>query len=358
MSARKSPANAKGPAARALLSWYRENARSLPWRTAPRERAGRQGPDPYRVWLSEIMLQQTNVATVTPRFGEFLKRWPNVRALAAAPVEDVLSAWAGLGYYARARNLHKCAREIVDAHGGELPHTEEGLRALPGIGAYTAAAIAAIAFNERAVVVDGNVERVMARLFAVETPLPAAKPVLRKKAASIWPPARSGDFAQALMDLGATICTPRNPACAVCPLAAFCAARRQGAAADYPRKVAKTAKPTRRGVAFVLTRADGAVLLRRRPPSGLLGGMLEVASTPWTETPPAEPVAFAPVAARWEQTAKGVRHTFTHFHLELEVWRARIADHAAAKIDGLWTRDAARAGLPTVMRKVIEAATD
>jgi A/G-specific adenine glycosylase len=339
-----------------LLAWYDEYARALPWRVGPAERRADILPDPYRVWLSEIMLQQTTVATVSRRFEEFLARWPTVHALAASTLEDVLSAWAGLGYYARARNLHKCAVAIVRDHGGEFPSTEEELIRLPGVGGYTAAAIAAIAFDAPGAVVDGNVERVMARLFAIETPLPAARPALREAAVAVWPKERSGDFAQALMDLGAGICTPRSPNCAACPIAFACAAYAAGAAEDYPRRAAKKAKPTRRGAAFVLTRADGAILLRRRPAKGLLGGMLEVASSPWEDEAPADPLAHAPAPAKWARAGAKVRHTFTHFHLELDVWRARLDAREALKVDGLWTLDAASAGLPTVMRKVILAA--
>ncbi|HVO17494.1 MAG TPA: A/G-specific adenine glycosylase, partial [Alphaproteobacteria bacterium] len=261
--ARPGSASVKGPAA-ALLAWYDRHRRRLPWRAGPGER-----PDPYRVWLSEIMLQQTTVATVGPYFTAFLERWPDVARLAAAPLDDVLHAWQGLGYYARARNLHRCAAVVARDHGGRFPDTEDALRALPGVGAYTAAAIAAIAFDRPAVVVDGNVERVVARLHAVDAPLPAAKPELRRLAAALTPDARPGDFAQAMMDLGATLCTPRAPRCVLCPLMAGCAARTRGIAEELPRRTAKPEKPTRRGVAFFAVDADGAVLLRRRDESGL-----------------------------------------------------------------------------------------
>ncbi|MGD9868224.1 MAG: A/G-specific adenine glycosylase [Hyphomicrobiales bacterium] len=338
-----------------LLAWYDRSRRRLPWRAPPGGTA-----DPYRVWLSEIMLQQTTVKAVAPYFEAFLRRWPDVAALAAAPLDDILAAWAGLGYYTRARKLHECARAVVQRHGGRFPSTEAGLLELPGIGPYTAAAMAAIAFGRPATVVDGNVERVVSRLFAVETPLPDAKPGLRALAASIASDTRPGDFAQAMMDLGATVCRPRAPACAICPLIGICAARRKGLQAELPRRRPKPEKPLRRGVAFLVLRRDGAVLLRRRPDKGLLGGMLEAPSTPWQAEMPGDPLASAPVAARWRKTDGTVRHTFTHFHLELEVWRADVAASsrvAARAAPGrcLWIpRDELEdAALPSVMRKVI-----
>lgn len=356
MAARKLSPSTLRKLSPALLAWYDAHARDLPWRVRPAEGKSGERVDPYRVWLSEIMLQQTTVATVRTRFADFLDRWPSVEALAAAPLEDVLAAWAGLGYYARARNLHKCARAVAEDYGGLFPDEEEALGALPGVGAYTAAAIAAIAFDRPAVVVDGNVERVTARIFAIETPMPAAKKDLREKASSFWPATRSGDFAQGLMDLGATVCTPRNPQCGACPIASGCAGLQTGAPEIYPKRAAKKKRPTRRGAAFVLTRPDGSVLLRRREEKGLLGGMLEVATTPWTEEFPAEPLRHAPAAAEWERTPIRVVHTFTHFHLELDVFRARLGARAAANIEGLWTKEPEKAGLPTVMRKVVEAA--
>jgi A/G-specific adenine glycosylase len=304
------------------------------------------------------MLQQTTVATVADYFHRFTARWPSVEALAAADRDDVMAEWAGLGYYARARNLHACARAVADAHGGRFPDTEEGLRALPGIGAYTAAAIAAIAFGRRAVVMDGNIERVTARLFAVETPLPAAKPVLYALTDRITPDTAAGDFAQALMDLGATICTPRSPRCMLCPIADFCAGRE--VAERLPAKAPKKAKPTRRALAFWIERPDGAVLLRRRPESGLLGGMLEAPSTDWREAaiPPVEDaLAAAPVDLRAPRPVGIVRHSFTHFHLEIEVVRAR-GETAAAPADCRWVMPDELGGvaLPTLMRKVAERA--
>jgi A/G-specific adenine glycosylase len=346
-----------------LLAWYRRHARDLPWRAKPGQTA-----DPYRVWLSEIMLQQTTVAAVAPYFRAFLARWPEVRALAAAPLEDVLAAWAGLGYYARARNLHACARAVAERHGGRFPETEAELRKLPGIGAYTGAAIAAIAFGQRASVVDGNVERVVARLFALETPLPRAKPELRALAASLLPPEPApdfpyGDFAQATMDLGATICLPRKPRCVLCPLRGACAAQAAGIAADLPRRTPKKTRPTRRGAAFWLIRDDGAVLLRRRAARCLLGGMMEVPGGPWVDWPgvetdpdPAQDLSAAPAAAAWKALPGQVSHTFTHFHLDLIVWAARLPESPSkgpAK-DGIWVPPEALSeiGLPSVMAKV------
>jgi A/G-specific adenine glycosylase len=338
-----------------LLAWYDRHARVLPWRA----RHG-AAPDPYRVWLSEIMLQQTTVAAVVPYFHAFLARWPTVDALARAPLEDVLAAWAGLGYYARARNLHRCARVVADELGGRFPRTEEALRRLPGVGPYTAAAIAAIAFGRRAVVVDGNVERVMARMFAVDTPLPRARPRLRAAAETLTPAERAGDYAQAVMDLGATICTPRSPRCLMCPWSGRCAARRRGAAERFPVRAARTAKPRRRGIAFVLTRADGAVWLRPRPADGLLGGMLEVPSTAWREALPDTAAALqaAPVEADWRPVAGTVAHGFTHFDLQLAVWRAAVERTQPRGDGGRWvTPDAlAAAAVPTLIRKVIRHA--
>ena len=261
-----------------VLAWYDRHRRTLPWRAPAGERA-----EPYIVWLSEIMLQQTTVATVGDYFRRFVARWPTVETLAAAPIDDVLSAWAGLGYYARARNLHACARVVTEQLGGRFPEDEEGLRALPGIGSYTAAAIAAIAFDRPASAVDGNVERVIARLFSIETPLPDAKPEIAGRAARLVPRKRAGDYAQALMDLGATVCTPRAPRCMLCPIADDCRARSRGIAEQLPARLTKRQKPTRRGLAFVLARRDGAILLRKRPAKGLLGGMDEVPSSAWRE---------------------------------------------------------------------------
>ena len=344
--------------AQLLLGWYDRERRRLPWRAAPGETA-----DPYRVWLSEVMLQQTTVAAVIPYFLRFLERWPTVADLAAAPVEDVMQAWAGLGYYARARNLHQCARMVTEWRGGVFPDEEEALRQLPGIGDYTAAAIAAIAFGRRAVVVDGNVERVMARLFAVTEPLPGAKPRLKTLAAKLTPAKRAGDYAQAVMDLGATLCSPRGPACGLCPWRDACAGRLAGIEADLPARTPKAERPTRRGLVFWIVGDDDSVLLRRRPPQGLLGGMMEVPSTEWRAEPweLAEAVAQAPLAAAklagpWRVLPGLVRHTFTHFHLELTVATVRARGQPPAR--GLWCPldRLSDQALPSVMRKVVHLA--
>jgi len=336
-----------------LLAWYDRHRRRLPWRALPGEPV-----DPYAVWLSEVMLQQTTTVTVGPYFQNFLARWPTVSDLAAAPLDDVLRVWAGLGYYARARNLHACARAVIADHGGRFPNTEDGLRGLPGIGAYTAAAVAAIAFDRPAAVMDGNIERVLSRLFTVAEPLPDAKPSLRKLAVALTSATRPGDYAQAMMDLGATLCTPRKPACSLCPLTGLCAARRAGNPEDYPAKRAKPARPLRRGVAFWTLRGDGAVLLRRRPDKGLLGGMIEVPSTEWIAAPVdlAEARALAPVKAPWRVLDGLVSHGFTHFQLELTVMAAtvRLGDPKL----GIWCPldRIGEQALPTLFRKVVRHA--
>lgn len=332
-----------------LLKWYDENARVLPWRVGPAARRAGARVDPYRVWLSEIMLQQTTVAAVRLRFDDFITRWPTVEAMASAPLDDVLSEWAGLGYYARARNLHKCAVEVVRLGG--FPQTEEELRDLPGVGAYTAAAIAAIAFDRPAVVVDGNIERVAARLFAVETPLPKAKARLKEAISSVWPHRRPGDFAQALMDLGAVVCTPRSPKCALCPISGHCSARAKGTAEQLPKKARKSGKPTRRGVAYALFNADGEILVERRPDKGLLGGMLGLPGTEWTMS---APEAAPPVNAEWRM-AGVARHTFTHFHLELYVMTAPSPKSFKKTDAQTWIAPEA-ARLPTAMKKAVEIA--
>ncbi len=296
-----------------LLHWYDTNARVMPWRTGPQDRAAGIRPDPYHVWLSEVMLQQTTVAAVRDYFRRFTARWPTVQALAAADDADVMAEWAGLGYYARARNLLKCARAVA-ALGG-FPCTRDGLMQLPGIGPYTAAAIASIAFDEAATVVDGNVERVVSRLFAVETPLPRSKPELTRLAATLTPAQRPGDHAQAMMDLGATICTPRNPACALCPLIHHCDARARGIASDLPRKSAKPAKPTRHGTLWLARQGD-LWLTETRPAKGLLGGMPGFPGDHWDGNG-----GPAPVQADWQDVGQ-VRHTFTHFHLVLTILAA------------------------------------
>lgn len=327
----------------ALLGWYDLHAREMPWRIGPAARAAGVRPDPYRVWLSEVMLQQTTVAAVREYFRRFTARWPTVEALAAAEDAEVMAEWAGLGYYARARNLLKCARAV--AGRGGFPDTAEGLRALPGIGPYTAAAVAAIAHDEPAVVVDGNVERVVARLWAVEAPLPGAKPELVRLAGLLTPAVRPGDHAQAMMDLGATICTPRNPLCALCPVAAYCDARAQGIAAELPRKSPKPEKPVREGFIYVAASERG-VLLERRPEKGLLGGMTGFPGSDWG----AAPASCPPLAANWVE-APLVRHTFTHFHLRLRVFAAEAEGPAFTP-----RADFRPAALPTVMRKVWDSA--
>ncbi len=340
--------------AQRLLAWYDRHRRTLPWRAPAGERNA-----PYIVWLSEIMLQQTTVATVGEYFHRFVKRWPTVEALAEAPLDDVLSAWAGLGYYARARNLHACARTVREQLGGRFPEDEAALLALPGIGRYTAAAIRAIAFDQPASAVDGNVERVIARLSALETPLPDVKPEIQALAEKLVPSQRAGDYAQAMMDLGATVCTPKSPRCVICPLIENCQARKRGIAEDLPRRAPKADKPTRRGLAFVLARKDGAILLRKRPTKGLLGGMDEVPSSPWREGKLviAEALKQAPVPANWKVLEGGVRHTFTHFHLELAFARATAATAGLAKLapgaDWVEIDRMTDRALPTVMRKVI-----
>ncbi|HSZ51005.1 MAG TPA: A/G-specific adenine glycosylase [Caulobacteraceae bacterium] len=332
-----------------LLEWYDRHARTLPWR-APR--GGRA--DPYRVWLSEVMLQQTTTVHAAPYYEAFLRRWPTVTALAAAEDAEVMSAWAGLGYYARARNLLACARAVARDHDGRFPDTEEGLRVLPGLGPYTAAAVAAIAFDRPANVVDGNVERVMARLFAVEAPLPDAKPELKRLAASLVTAQRPGDWAQALMDLGAVICRPRSPLCEACPISGDCRAFAAGAPEGWPRRKARAERPRRHGVAFVLL-SQGQVALEQRPASGLLGGMLGLPTTPWRAEPwtLAEAHGAAPGTTSWTE-AGAVEHVFTHFALRLTVLTCAPAEPAAGF---LWTPvERARSGLPTVFRKAVDLA--
>jgi A/G-specific adenine glycosylase len=337
-----------------LLAWYGHEARALPWRTAPVE--------PYRVWLSEIMLQQTTVKAVTPYFIAFVRRWPTLEALADASLDDVLAAWAGLGYYSRARNLHKCARILVERYGGRLPQTESQLLALPGVGPYTGAAIAAIAFGARATPVDGNIERVIARLFAVQRSLPSAKPELRRLARALTPAERAGDFAQALMDLGATICTAKRPSCPVCPARGDCRARALGLETSLPARAKKRARPIRVGLAFLALRQDGRILLRRRPDTGLLGGMLEVPSTDWGKTLGSlkEALRAAPLRGNWRAVPGVVVHTFTHFRLEMQVYRARIerSGSSVPSVDPsrwqwLALGDLDRVALPSLMRKII-----
>ena len=323
----------------------------MPWRVSPEDRRAGVKPDPYAVWLSEVMLQQTTVAAVRDYFRRFLARWPDVGALAAAEDAAVMAEWAGLGYYARARNLLKCARAVVADHGGRFPDTREGLLTLPGIGPYTASAIAAIAFDEAATVVDGNVERVMARIFAVTEPLPGAKVELTALAERLTPEDRPGDYAQAVMDLGATICTPRSPACGICPWMSACEGRALGIAAELPKKAAKKAKPVRHGIAWIARREDGHWLLETRPPEGLLGGTLGWPTTDWGDAPLGE----APLAADWDDPGVEVRHTFTHFHLVLSL-RVASVPQAATPARGTFQR-LLPSSLPTLMRKAHDVAS-
>lgn len=343
----------------ALLSWYDNNRRVLPWRTD-----GDRQPDPYHVWLSEVMLQQTTVATVKPRFLKFLERWPRISKLAAASLEDVLHEWQGLGYYARARNLHLCAQTIHRDHGGIFPSTENELKALPGIGDYTAAAIAAIAFGEVTAPVDGNIIRVISRLDAIDDAMPKGKRTVQRRVEQLVSHDRPGDFAQAMMDLGAGVCAPRRPDCRKCPWAKFCTASREGSPADYPRKSARKEKPTRFCYVFWIQNDRGDVYLRRRPPKGLLGGMMEFPSSDWcenaedwkkaTETAPTESTgAGSPKDVIWNRLDGEIVHTFTHFHLRLTVLCTTIDGHGAPG-DGYWSRpdDFHEYALPTVMKKV------
>lgn len=354
---RPSPVDPKaGPSARALLAWYDRHRRDLPWRAKPGET-----PDPYRVWLSEIMLQQTTVRAVKPYFEKFLTLFPDVRALADAPTDAVMSAWAGLGYYSRARNLHACAKAVMDIHGGLFPNEQDALRALPGIGDYTSAAIASIAFNRVATVVDGNVERVIARLHAIEEPLPGAKKRIKECTAAMVPDGRPGDFAQAMMDLGATLCTPKSPSCILCPFSGTCAAQTRGDAETFPRKTPKKEGQLRRGAAFVLVRDDHAILVRTRPDKGLLGGMTEVPGTAWSaDFNPRDALASAPVEAEWKKLRGHVSHVFTHFPLELSVYVARCGMRKSAPEGARFVPVSAldKEALPSVMKKAIAFALE
>ncbi|TIQ34981.1 MAG: A/G-specific adenine glycosylase [Mesorhizobium sp.] len=338
-----------------LLAWYDAHHRNLPWRVTPDAFARGTRPDPYLIWLSEVMLQQTTVEAVKAYFRTFIEKWPTVEALASAPAEDVMKAWAGLGYYSRARNLKACA-DLVARQGGRFPDTEAGLKALPGIGAYTAAAIAAIAFDRPAAVVDGNVERVISRLYSIETPLSEAKPEIRALVERLVPQARPGDFAQAMMDLGATICTPRRPRCMLCPVREDCSAILAGDPERFPVRLPKDDKPLRRGAAFVAERDDGAILLRKRPDKGLLGGMTEVPTTAWTaRVDGATTEDAAPFPADWRRAGR-ISHVFTHFALELEVFHAHIEGDAPGGHFWSLAHEISGEALPTVMKKVIEAA--
>ncbi len=339
-----------------ILSWYDRHHRELPWRVTPG--MAKQGVinNPYHVWLSEVMLQQTTVQAVKAYFEKFTRTWPTVNDLAAAREEDVMKAWAGLGYYARARNLKKCAETVANELGGRFPDTEAALKALPGIGDYTAAAIAAIAFNRSAAVMDGNVERVVSRLFAIDAPLPASKPLMKAQVEQLTPQNRPGDFAQAMMDLGATICTPKRPTCSLCPLQKDCSAFAAGDPEFFPVKAPKKTRPIRLGAAFVIQNSEGAVWLRRRPPNGLLGGMSEVPSTDWnSRRNGATGTDAAPCSSEW-RTCGVVTHIFTHFELRLSVFHARSVTTVPGH--GWWSplTNIDDEALPTVMKKVINAA--
>lgn len=329
-----------------LLAWYDKNARQLPWRDLPGTK-----PDPYRVWLSEIMLQQTTVGAVKDYFLKFVKFWPDVHGLAAAPVDDVMKAWAGLGYYARARNLHACAKVISEDLGGHFPQTRSELAKLPGIGAYTSAAIAAIAFDEPVAAIDGNVERVISRYYCIEEALPASKPEIRKHVEPLVPQKRPGDFAQALMDLGATTCTPKSPGCDRCPWGESCTGRLRGMATALPRKAPRQKIPTRFGHVYWIENSQGEILIRQRPKTGLLGGMTEFPSSEWTT---AKKQKFAdPFHAEWKKQQGIVEHTFTHFHLELEVWKTK-SDEVVLGGKFAAPGTLGNAALPSLMLKVAE----
>ena len=339
--------------AQALLAWYDVNRRALPWRARRGEKA-----NPYRVWLSEIMLQQTTVAAVAPYFRTFLQRWPTIEDLAAAELDAVLAAWAGLGYYARARNLHRTAQNLASEFGGLFPQTADGLRVLPGIGQYTAAAIAAIAFERPEAAIDANAERVIARVFAIDEPMPGAKTIIRAHGRSLVPETRAGDFAQALMDLGAGICTPKRPACPACPWRGVCGAYKKGIQERLPVRAPERARPLRRGAAFVACDGEGAVLLVRRPSKGLLGAMLQPPLGPWSEDFPAaaEAMAQAPFRASWKKCTGIVRHGFTHFELEVEAYVVEIKRRPVLTgADARWvaTERLREVALPTVMRKIV-----
>ncbi len=332
--------------AEALLVWYDQSRRDLPWRE--------DNPEPYHVWLSEVMLQQTTVVTVKPRFAKFLERWPTIKELAAAPLDDVLHEWQGLGYYARARNLHKCARAITQDHKGVFPSNEAALLSLPGIGDYTAAAIAAIAFGQTTAPVDGNIIRVISRLAGLEQIMPAGKQAVQNLVREYVPSHRPGDFAQSMMDLGAMVCTPRSPKCQQCPWQENCQALSMGTPDEFPRKKPKKQKPTRYGTVFWLVDDRGGVLLRRRPEKGLLGGMMEFPSSDWTQGHKENDfLKFAPVEnITWEKVPGKVRHTFTHFHLELEIVRGGHSDNSNA----IWAlpEEFPDYALPTVMKKIVD----
>lgn len=338
-----------------LLDWYDDNARAMPWRVSPQDRKSGVQPDPYAIWMSEIMLQQTTVATVKDYFRRFIARWPTVRDLAAARDADVMAEWAGLGYYARARNLLKCARAVVADHDGVFPADHAALLKLPGIGPYTAAAVSSIAFDLPHAVLDGNVERVMARIYDNHTPLPAAKPQMMAQAQELTPALRPGDYAQAVMDLGATICTPKSPACGICPWRDPCAARAAGTMADLPKKLPKKTKPIRHGTVYLGRRTDGAWLLETRPEKGLLGGMLGWPGSDWVDVTLPHPDSTPPAFGDWEEHEGEVRHTFTHFHLILRVMTADVLPDAVPLRGAFMPKtEFAPSDLPTVMRKAFD----
>ena len=337
----------------ALLAWYDCHRRELPWRAPPGECT-----DPYKVWLSEIMLQQTTVAAVKPYFEAFLSRWPSVAHLSQASRDEVLRQWAGLGYYSRAHNLHACAKIVAEKFDGNFPGTETALLRLPGVGPYTAAAIAAIAFGQPAAAVDGNIERVVARLFAIKTPLPEAKTSIRAKARQLVPHSRPGDFTQAMMDLGAILCTPKNPSCNICPLGNFCLGHASGDPAALPRRVPPRKRPIRQGAIFFVEREDGTILVRTRPQKGLLGGMTTFPGTAWESQFDSDNAQrYAPVEAIYLRLEHKVAHSFTHFALTLEIYVAKVSERQRAPVGCRFVprRELDREALPTVMRKVIEA---
>ncbi len=354
----------KPPSPAALLRWYDAHGRDMPWRVKNARVKGAKRPNPYHELLSEFMLQQTQVVTVIPYFKAFTKRWPTLAALANASLDDVRHAWSGLGYYRRAKFLHECVRAIVAQHGGNIPQDETALRALPGIGPYTAAAIAAIAFDKKTVVVDGNVERVMARIFAVEEKLPAAKKTLHDLAANCLPKNRFGDYSQAVMELGATVCLPRNPLCTTCPWRKNCNAYAHGTMEDYPRKIAKQKSPQKFMTAFIAVNKKGDVLLRKREDKGLLGGMWEFPSTPWEATKPNKGVLkrHAPAPLRWIAGAKPVSHVFSHFKLETALRighsSAAFSPHTMDNGEYRWMKwkDLSTLALPTLTRRIADAA--
>ena len=339
----------------ALLDWYDREGRTLPWRIRPEDRASGLVPNPYAVWLSEIMLQQTTVPHGTPYWHKFLDLYPTVQDLAAAPLDDVLTHWAGLGYYARARNLHKCAKAVVDAHGGQFPQSYAQLIKLPGIGDYTASTIAAICFDEPTTIVDGNVERVITRLHRLDAPLPKAKPEVKRLASALSDPDRPGDYGQAVMDLGATVCTPRSPSCLLCPWNRWCRAFDAGDQTEYPKKTPKKAKPVRHGQSFVILK-DGHVWLRRRDEDGLLGGMMEVPGPDWGSDPLSDLDASFADLNDWTRMPSQVRHVFTHFELRLDIFRGEMQNDPPT--EGRWVAidRLDEQALPSLFKKVLKAA--